>query len=252
MSSSGPKRPLTYLLAFLAGLAGAIAGFFLVGLLADFALGLQGMSEREGYRAMVSFFYFAPLGAVAGLFAGSALVFRYHAGYRGLAAVIGRTALVAVALAAIVGLGVWAYVVAGDDILVKNGLPPKLHFEIRLPRGAELPGGSNVQLETDKNTMPADDLRQGTDGSRPVLSGAVDLYFRTSHRVLVLRIPNEPDRIFILRLARNPAGSAEFGAWQNVDQIADRKDGALRPGRKSDDYQARYRVDAPNDHRIER
>lgn len=242
MSTSPAKPLITYLLAFFAGAAGAVLGFVAVGLLADFVLGLQGMSDREGYRAMLSFFTFAPFGAVAGLFAGSALVLRYHGGYRGFAELAGRTVLVAAALAGIVGLGVWAYVAAEDDILARNGPPPQLHFEIRLPQGATLPSGSEVQLETDKNTMPAAYLRQGSNDPRPVPSGAVDLYFRTSHRVLVLRIPNEPDRLFVLDLASNPAGSAEFGPWQPVDQIADQKDGALRKA-TGDDYQIRYRVE---------
>ena len=242
MSTSPANPPLTYLLAFFAGLAGAVVGFVAVGLLGDFVLGLQGMSDREGYRAMVSFFYFAPFGAIAGLLTGSALVLRYQGGIRGFARLAGRSALIGCALAAVAGLGVWAYA-RSVDILVTNGPTPQLHFEIRMPQGTTLPTGSEVQLETDKNTMPAAYLRQGNDGAKPVLSGAVDLYFRTSHRVLVLRAPGEPDRLFILKLASDPAGSAEFGPWQTVSQVADQPDGGLRRGGKDDDYQARYRVE---------
>ena len=246
MSTSPAKPLLTYLLAFFAGLAGAVGGFVAVGLLADFVLGLQGMSDREGYRAMVSFIDFAPFGAVAGLFAGSALVLRYHGGYRGFATLGARTVLVAAALAGIVGLGVWAYVAAEDDILARNGPPPQLLFEIRFPPDAVLPPkleGVGVDLDTDKNSMPAAYLRPGSDGTRPVLSGAVELYFRTSHRIVVLRVKGEPDRLFLLKLASNPPGSAEFGAWQPVDHVADGPDGALRRGTKRDGYEMRYRVE---------
>ena len=45
-----------------------------------------------------------------------------------------------------------------------------------------------------------------TADGRPLIKGQVDLYFRTSRRLLVMRIPGEPDRLFTLRLAANPSG----------------------------------------------
>lgn len=241
--STADRRPLsTYLLAALLGVIGAVLGFVVTGLAADTLLGLSGMSDREGYRAMVSFFTFAPFGGLAGLLGGIALVLHRRGRHRGLA-LAGRTVLVAAALAAAAGLSVWAYVVAGDDILAKNGPPPQLHFEISLPQGAALPAnGMSVDLNTDKNTMPATFTVTTSEG-RPLVTGQVDLYFRTSRRLLVLRMPGEPDRLFALKLAANPGATADFGAWQRVDEIADRPGGGLRKGTDGDDYAIRYRVE---------
>jgi len=241
--STAERRPLsTYLLAALLGLIGAVLGYILTGFVADTLLAMSGMPDREGYRAMIAFFTFAPFGGLMGLLGGIALVLRRRGRHRGLA-LAGRTALTAAALAAVTSLCVWAYAVAGDDILAKNGPPPQLHFEIAMPKGAEPPAdGVAVDLNTDKNTMPSTFAMTTTDG-RPVIKGQVDLYFRTSRRILVLRVPGEPDRLFILGLAANPSGTEDFSAWRRVDEVADGPGGALRKGKETDDYRIRYRVE---------
>ncbi len=74
-------------------------------------------------------------------------------------------------------------------MLVRNGPPPQLLFELRLPAGAVLPDqleGVSVDLDTDKNQMFSTLTGTATDGGRPVIRGVVDLYFRTSSRILVL------------------------------------------------------------------
>jgi hypothetical protein len=236
---------LTYPLAFLAGAIGAVLGWFLTGFAASYLAGLAGVSDMEGGRAMFAFLGVGPFGALAGLVLGVLIVLRYQGGYRGLAGLAGRTAAVVIGLAAATGLGLWIYSLSGD-VLVTNGPAPRLAFEIRFPPDAVLPAkleGVGVDLDTDKNSMPAAYLRTGSDGARPVLSGVVELYFRTSHRIVVLRVKGEPDRLFLLKLASNPSASAEFGAWQPVDHVADRPDGALRQGTKEDGYEIRYLVE---------
>lgn len=122
--STAERRPLsTYLLAALLGLIGAVLGFILTGFVADTLLAMSGMPDREGYRAMIAFFTFAPFGGLVGLLGGIALVLRRRGRHRGLA-LAGRTALTAAALAAVASLSVWAYLVAGDDVLAKNGPRP--------------------------------------------------------------------------------------------------------------------------------
>ena len=71
----------------------------------------------------------------------------------------------------------------------------------------------------------------------------MDLYFRTTSRILVLHVAGEPDRLFMLKLAGNPSASAEFGPWQRVDYIDDRPQQAPRKGGDGDDYEIRYRVE---------
>jgi hypothetical protein len=44
-----------------------------------------------------------------------------------------------------------------------------------------------------------------------VISGGVELAFRTSRRILVLKIEGEPDRLFMLKLPGKPGHSDDFG-----------------------------------------
>ena len=57
-------------------------------------------------------------------------------------------------------------------------------------------------------------------GDRPVLAGLVELYFRTTQRMIVLHMASEPDRIFHLALSARPRLSEEHGLWMRVDFIA--------------------------------
>ncbi len=245
MQRSALRRVFTYILAALAGVAGTLLGWVIVGLLADLLLGLGGMSDREGGRAMVAFFTYGLFGGLAGLILGIWLVLRYFGGYTGFARIAGRGALVAAGIAAAMGLGLWACLLS-DHSLARNGPPPQLKFELRLPAGTTLPDkleGVSMDLNTDKNTMPALLTDSGTENRRPSIAGVVDLYFRTRSRLLVLRMQGEPDRLFMLKLASNPPASAEFGPWQPVDHIADGPHGELRKPGPDDAYEIRYRVE---------
>ena len=59
-----------------------------------------------------------------------------------------------------------------------------------------------MNLNTDKNTMPAVLTDTRSEDGRPLIAGLVELYFRTRSRLIVLRVPGEPD--FMLKLAANP------------------------------------------------
>jgi hypothetical protein len=242
MSTSPRRLFLTYSLAILAGAIGAVLGWLITGLAAVYFAGLADVSDMEGGRAMTAFFGIAPFGGLAGLLLCVSLVLGYFGGYRGFAKLAGRAALVVGTVLSAAAIGAWIYSLT-DDVLVHNGPPPQAYFEIRLPAGKVLPeDGVEVDLNTDKNSMPADFTR-ADDGKRPILSGSVGLYYRTASRILVLRVPGEPDRLFVLRLASDPRGAAAFGSWQRVDEIADGPDGLLRKGNQGDDYEIRYRVE---------
>ena len=141
--------------------------------------------------------------------------------------------------------GVIGYFELTDDVLVRNGPPPQLEFELRLPAGTVLPDqldGVKVDLDTDKNQMFSTLTGTTTDDGRKVIQGVVDLYFRTSSRILVLRIEGQPDRLFMLKLKADPPNSPDFGPWQRVDYIDDIPGQQPRKADEGDAYEARYRV----------
>ncbi len=156
MSGSLGKSAVTFGLALLGGIVGAVFGWIVTGFAADAILSVGGMSDINGGRAMVAFFTFAPFGAIAGLILGVWLVLRRRTGNRSFAHLAGYSALV-VLLCAGVGAAYVGYLYLSDDVLVHNGPPPVLKFELRFPANATLPDkldGVKIDLETDKNTMP--------------------------------------------------------------------------------------------------
>ncbi len=194
---------------------------------------------------MLAFFAIGPFGALVGFGLGAWLALHQRGAHRSIAAMAGALVTAVLLVAAIYG-AVIGYFTLTDDVLVRNGPPPQLHFELRFPAGTVLPAGLEgvrVDLNTDKNEMPGTLTGTRTEQGRPVIAGSVDLYFRTASRILVLRLPGEPDRLFMLNLDRNPSASPEFGLWQQVDFIDDHPPASPRKGGDGDDYQIRYRVE---------
>ena len=245
MSGSLGKSIVTFGLAFLTGIAGACLGWLVTGFAADAILGVGGMSDINGGRAMVAFFTFAPFGAIAGLLLGVWLVVRKRTG-KGFAYVALYSALV-VLLCAAVGAATTGVLYLSDDVLVRNALPPQLKFELRFPTNATLPDkfeGVKIDLETDKNTMPGIwESEAKTEDGRTIASGSVEVYFRTSQRFLVLRVPGQPDRLFKLTLASNPKSSPEYGPWQALDFVDDDPNGEIRKAKADEGYEIRYRIE---------
>jgi hypothetical protein len=77
-----------------------------------------------------------------------------------------------------------------------------------------------------------------------VRAGYVELYFRTSQRLIVLKFPGDTDRIFRLKLPANPirAKYRAWSDWQNPDFVAK---GGEQPSHPSggNEYQIRYKMD---------
>ncbi len=232
---------MIYIIALLAGIVGAAAGYALAATLAAGIALVTGMSNFEGAVGYFAAFGAGPIGGLAGLIGGVWFALRRFGRYRGAALAL-RMLGSAAALAALAagGLGL---LYLSQDTINPNGLPPQLLFEIRLPEGAPTPASSNlvaITLDTDKNQMPAwlatDAVR--TEGGRAVITGGVELYYRTSRRVLVLKLPDQPARLFALKLKASPAATDRFGEWQRADGV----DGASAGG-SADGYELRYRVE---------
>lgn len=236
---------MTILLALAAGTSGAMLGFMLGAGAASVLAGVLGISSFEGAAGYFAAFVGGPIGGLIGLVLGVWLASRLR-GER-MAGRFGRTlGIVAVVIVAVAAGALYLSYEMRPQ-LASNGPPPRLEFEIRLPAGAALPPSASaidINLDTSKNRMPgnvfADSFRR--DGDRPVIVGSVDMYFRTSQRLLVLRMPGSPDQIFQIKLGASPKHAKEFAAWQRVDFVDVPGQDQPRKGGKEDGYEIRYRA----------
>jgi hypothetical protein len=240
---------VTFILALLGSAIGAGAGYAAAAAAAYAVAGAFGMSDFEGGRAMFAAFFAGPIGGIAGFFCGVWLALRLRRRHS-LGAVLGYSALSLMAMIAI-GTTVGGALYLADAPINRDGTRLLLEFEIRLPANVKLPARMRdirIELETNKNTMYGDlDLTEThRDGERTVLVGSVELYYRTSTRTLALKLPNEPDRIFVLPLAASPEPFEAFTAWTRVDLMGDPPE---RPTKASDDpaddFDIRYRLPDP-------
>lgn len=235
---------MTYVLAFLAAIAGTVGGFFAATALGGAVATLLGISSFEGEAGYFAVFVFGPVGGLIGLVIGLWLVFRYKGGHRTFSAIASRSAIVIVAIVVVAAVGVQLRLATLD---FNNGATPQLEYEIRLPAHAAV--GQRVAMDVE---MQAGTQRSGGfwhdawlrhDGDRPVLAGFVPLYTRTSQRMLVFSRAGEPKLLFNIRLSATPAPSDQYGAWQCVDFIDDMKaELTPRPPRDAETYDIRYRV----------
>ena len=233
---------MVYLIAILAGVAGAgigaVAGFALGAALAG-ALGISSFEGASGYFALS----IGIIAGFAGLVAGIVLALRYQ-GTRGLGALAGRTGIVVVVIAALVTVGVLIRLATVEHF---SGGAPTLEFEIRLPAGLPAPDRGKVDFEMQAGSQRSGGLFKDEwmrrDGDRVVLSGLVPLYTRTSSRMLVVTLPGQPKLLFQIGLSATPKVSTEYGAWQRVGHLDDMKaDSQPRRPAAAENFEIRIRV----------
>ena len=243
LQAATKKLPVSAILfGILAGIIGVGAGLFL-----GFALG----------SALAAALHVSPMEGGAGYFAisialivtvivapSSILLALYWRGIRGLWLFVGLiTVCLSLVVIAASGFGLWY--AAQPHYLNINGPTPLLEFEVKPPEGQSVESLANVEpeLDTDRNSMPGywhTDLTE-TAGVR---SGYVEVYYRTSRRLFVLKFPGHEDRIFQLHLPANPmrAKYRAWSGWQKPDFVAKAGDQPSRPS-SGNDYQIRYRMD---------
>ena len=131
--------------------------------------------------------------------------------------------MVCVSIAAIGASGFGLWYAAQPHVLNLNGPTPLLEFEVKAPAGQSLEILADVEpeLDTDRNTMPGYWHTEAPENPE-VRAGYVELYFRTSQRLFVLKFPGRKDRIFKLQLPANPmkASHRAWREWQNPDFVA--------------------------------
>ena len=232
------------LLAILGGIIGIGAGLFL-----GFALG----------AALAAAFHVSTFEGEAGYFAVmiailvtlivtpvSILLTLYWRGVRSIWLFIGLV-IVCLSIAAFAASGFGIWYAAQPHVLNINGPTPLLEFEVKPPTGQSIESLAKVdpELDTPLNRMPMPGYWH-TDApeNAGVRTGYVELHFRTSKRLFVLKFPGGEDRIFQLHLPANPMRPKyrAWSEWQNPDFVAKAGEQPTRPSGGSD-YQIRYKLD---------
>lgn len=237
-------QAMKFLAPSIAGILGLAAGWIsavvvLLGLSA-----VMGVVDRDGGLAMMAFFGIGPIAGLIGLIAGVWLALRRQ-NQKSIAVL---AAHVAVALLIVAGLSAATAGVfwINRSYVASNALPPSLIFEIKLPRGASAPAlvgqaeayarRSPVELQTSENTMSAEIEAVRDEDGRFVVSGRVEMYYRTRERLLVLK-QSSGDVVFKIKLGATPEHSEEFSAWQPPTPIEGQP-----PGTGENGYDIRYRA----------
>jgi len=242
--SPRPKKlPVSAILfGFLAGVVGVAAGLGLGAALGSVLASAFRVSSMEGEAG-----YFAV--AIALMVAlvvtpSSILLTLYWRGVRRIWLFVGliTVSLLIVAIAA-AGFGLWY--MRQPHILNANGPTPLLEFEVKPPGGQSVESLADVEAElnTDRNVMPGYWHKDVTENAG-VRSGYVELYYRTSQRLFVLKFPEHVDRIFRLSLPANPmrAKYRAWSDWKKPDFVAKAGEQPSHPSGGSD-YQIRYKLD---------
>ncbi|QOZ54069.1 hypothetical protein [Bradyrhizobium sp. CCBAU 53338] len=218
---------MRFILGFLSGLLGALAGW--AGLAALVVL-LAG-PDRDGGIAMSAFFDIGPIGGVAGLIAGIWLFMRFGL-VRNAApeppaetsdATPRRTTRLsfpfAVTVALIVAiLGWWGWYELIRSPNLSHGFMT-LQVEFRLPAGMSLPDKEeDVHIEVEEASGYADAMLppnwRAHDGDRRAIIATTSLMYKTRHRAVSLTLPDVPTQRWSIDLPSDPAPTPGFSPWR--------------------------------------
>jgi len=226
----------------LAGIIGIGGGLFL-----GFALGaaLAAAFHVSSFEGEAGYFAAAIALIVTAITTPSSILLTlYWRGIRGLRLLVGLVT-VCLSIAAITAAGFGTWYAGQPHVLNLNGPTPLLEFEVKPPAGQSVQSLADVQpeLDTDRNAMPGYWHTDSTESAN-VRAGYVEVYYRTSQRLFVLKFPGSEDRIFRLHLPANPmkAKYRAWSDWQKPDFVAKAGEQPSRPSSGSD-YQIRYKLD---------
>ena len=232
----------------LAAGAGAALGYVVAFAAALAFMPMLGVSDFEGKRAMLAAFIFGPIGAVAGLIAGIMFARRLAAELPIAAPGAGWLQIVVVLVLLAAAAGAFYIYFVGDRPLGQNTAAPRLYFEMKIPAALSPPEkrrAIRINLDTDRNQMPADLSPERFTEADGVLTipGSVELYYRTSERVLVLDLGTGTQIVFRPGIPASP-DTSDWSEWKKADGIftAPEQTVGAAPG-PDDRYEARYRVE---------
>lgn len=235
---------MVYLLAVIGGIVGAIAGWMVTAAVAVWVLGLFGVSDFEGARGTLAVVAVGPLGGLVAAVGSVWLVVRRGKGRKPLGWMLLRLTGVLAAIAGLVAAGVAIRLSTLDTYT--NTLPPSLEVEIRVPATMAVADRSTLRVEvhTDKNVGEGQlaDHWVADERDRKVIAGSVPLAFKTSSRLLVVVLPDQPTRLFDLPLARDPVSAKTLSPWRRPDYIDVVGEDQPRAAPADDPVEMRFRV----------
>ncbi|MGX4772779.1 hypothetical protein ACWAUC_23630 [Bradyrhizobium guangdongense] len=224
---------MRFILGFLSGLLGALAGW--AGLAALVVL-LAG-SDRDGGIAMGAFFDIGPVGGVIGLIAGVWLFVRFGLVRAELPAETSDAApqhaprlsfpfaaTVALILAI---LGWWGWYEFIRSPNLSHGFMT-LQVEFRLPAGMSLPDKEeDVRIEIEEasgyaNAMLPPNWR-AHDGERRAIIATALLMYKTRHRAVSLTLPDVPTQRWLIDLPSDPDPTPGFSPWRVANEPSQAK-----------------------------
>jgi hypothetical protein len=235
---------MVYVLAAVAAIVAAVAGWFVTGAVTVWVAGLFGMSDFEGGRGMFAFLGVGPIGGLVAMVVAAWLVVRIGRGQTSFGRELTRVGGVLAGIAAIVGGGIWLRLATLDTYT--DTLPPRLEFELRLPAAMQPPAASGLEVEVhtaknvDAGTITSD---WRSDAGHYLIGGSVPLSFKTAERILVVAIPDQPTRLYRLPLSRDPDSTSALGEWHRADHIDPGREEQPRAAPPDDPVEVRYRVE---------
>jgi hypothetical protein len=242
---SGGKT-MNILIAMAAGLVGGtltgVAGFFVTVWVCQ-ALGVSGREGGIGYAGMFLGFFVG----VAGMIGSMVLALRLR--HESTSAIAAHTPMAVAGIVALAALGVFAYYRSHDHPVV-DGAPPILDFELQAPPNSDLPDAKTVQIKLRAGESRADGWWDETPPAqvegRPALTGHLQLYLRTSQRLMVLEFAGEKRHLFQLRLPASPLGRKyrKWSDWQSADCVFTPESNVGQRVAAENAYRVRYLVES--------
>jgi hypothetical protein len=236
---------MNFLIAIVAGVVGAVVSAVLTFFVTVGICQALQVSDRDGGIGYFGMF----LGLIAGI-AGMVLsiILTLRLRHETFAGILAQTPMALAGIVALVAVGMVAYYNSQDHPVV-DGAPPLLDFELQAPPGTNLPDPKSVQVRLQAGKSGADgwweEKQTEQVNGRPVLSGHMQLYLRTSDRLLVFQFPGQVDHLFKLRLPASPLGRKyqKWSDWQPADFVftPDSRIGKEVPPESS--YNIRYLVE---------
>lgn len=219
---------MRFIIGFLSGVLGALAGWFGLAML---VIALSG-PDRDGGIAMGAFFNIGPVGAVVGFVAGVLLYLKFGItretaspvdGAQPPAATAPKRARVSrpfaiVVVAVLAGLGWWAWYELIRSPYLTHGFMT-LEMQFRLPAGMAVPqDASTVHIMVEEGPQYLEPglgpSWHGTDGDHPVILAHVTLSRKTSRRAVTLELPGVAKKTWRLDLAGDPDPMPVFSPWR--------------------------------------